>query len=121
MAVILLLEDEIFLQENIADLLELSGHEVHVAANGEQGIRSVQTIPPDIVLCDVMMPVMDGFEFLETLLKNELLKHIPVVFLSARADEFSKRQGLAAGARAYVTKPMKIRELLQVVDGILTA
>ena len=81
---ILLIQDDVILRENTAELLELSNYHVTTAAHGKAGVEIAKTRLPDIVICDIMMPELDGYGVLEALSKNEETKHIPFVFLSAK-------------------------------------
>ena len=98
MTKILLIEDNKDVCENTADILELSNYEVATAANGKVGIDKVREIKPDLILCDIMMPVMDGYEVLEELSKNHETAKIPFIFLTAKVDKSDLRKGMNLGA-----------------------
>jgi PAS domain S-box-containing protein len=108
---ILLADDNADMREYVQRLLQPQ-YQVMAVANGELALKSARERRPDLILADVMMPVMDGFELLRTLRADEDLKSVPVIFLSARAGEESRVEGLDAGADDYLVKPFSARELL---------
>lgn len=112
---ILVIEDEEFIRANIADLLSLEGFEVIEAENGLVGLETAQKQLPDLILCDVLMPKMDGFEVLKNLRENALTINIPFIFLTARAEKKDNRHGMELGADDYLTKPFTITELLNAI------
>jgi len=116
---ILIIEDNEDVRENTADLLELSGYEVAASPDGESGIRKAQTFNPDLIICDIMMPGMDGYQVLETLQKDHNTAGIPFVFLSAKADKSDVRKGMNLGADDYLTKPFEEHELLEAITSRL--
>lgn len=99
--------------------LELEGHEVAVASNGREALEQVEAFRPDLVLCDVMMPVMNGIEVVSRIRRNAATKDLPVIMLSAKAQEMDIRSGKVAGANDYVTKPFDPMELVALVDRVL--
>ncbi|MEB3159941.1 MAG: response regulator, partial [Synechocystis sp.] len=109
---ILVIEDEPGVRENLAEILELAQYEVFVAADGIEGIELARHHRPDLIICDVMMPKMDGFEVLETLQADPDLATIPLIFLTAMADLQNLREGMDLGADDYLTKPFELDELL---------
>jgi DNA-binding response OmpR family regulator len=115
---ILLIEDNHSLREEILNVLELEGFEVRTAENGRVGLERLKEEIPDIVLCDLMMPDMDGYETLQAIRSNPATSTLPVILLTARDDEQCKTRGAELGADDYVTKPFRIPELLGVVQGI---
>jgi DNA-binding response OmpR family regulator len=119
MATILVIEDEDFLRNNIERMLQLKGYNCITAANGKLGIEVLQTAMPDIIVCDVMMPEMDGFEVLENVRNNPKTQLIPFIFLTARADAIDKIRGAELGANQYLTKPFSIVDLLNAIHSIL--
>jgi DNA-binding response OmpR family regulator len=106
------------LREEILNVLELEGFEVRTAENGRVGLERLKEEIPDIVLCDLMMPDMDGYETLQAIRSNPATSTLPVILLTARDDEQCKTRGAELGADDYVTKPFRIPELLGVVQGI---
>ena len=112
---LLLIEDETLIRENLAELLTLNGFAVYVAANGKEGIVQATKQEPDLILCDVMMPEMDGFQTLEVIRANPSLSHTPFLFLTAKADMTDTRKGMALGADDYLTKPFTMDTLLTAI------
>src|ERR1051326_4105511 len=116
---ILLIEDNKEMRENTAEILELSGYSVLTAKNGKEGIALAQNERPDLVICDIMMPVLDGYGVLHALSKSPETAGIPFIFLSARAERSDLRKGMEMGADDYVTKPFDDIELLNAVESRL--
>ncbi|MFI5175886.1 MAG: winged helix-turn-helix domain-containing protein [Terriglobia bacterium] len=109
---ILLIEDDRDIAELVKYNLEKNGFEVHLQANGS-GIQSLlRKVQPNLILLDVMLPDADGFELCKEIRREPTGKHIPIVFLTARAEEFDKVLGLELGADDYITKPFSPRELV---------
>ena len=117
---ILVIENETCIRENPREMLEAEGFRVDEADSGEDGIRQAMEEPPDLVVCDVMMPGKDGFEVLAELRNHESTIHLPFLFLTARADRGSLRKGMELGAEDYLTKPFSRTELLAAVRTRLT-
>ena len=116
---ILLIEDDVILRENTAELLELSNYLVTTAPNGRTGLEIAQIIMPDIVICDIMMPELDGYGVLESLAKNDETQHIPFIFLSAKTERKDVRKGMNLGADDYITKPFEEDELISAIESRL--
>lgn len=116
---ILLIEDDVILRENTAELLELSNYLVTTAPNGRTGLEIAQIIMPDIVICDIMMPELDGYGVLEALAKNDETQHIPFIFLSAKTERKDVRKGMDLGADDYITKPFEEEELISAIESRL--
>jgi len=112
---VLLADDNVDMRDYVRRLLE-SRYEVTAVSNGEEALAAALAKPPDLVLTDVMMPVLDGFELLKTLRSNERTRTLPIILLSARAGEESRVEGLDAGADDYLVKPFTARELLARVE-----
>lgn len=112
MSKILVIEDTELIRENLADILELTGYEVYTAENGKIGVELALKHLPDVILSDILMPIMSGYEVLETLRSNPSTFFIPFIFLSAKADKENIRHGMALGADDYITKPYKNDDLL---------
>ena len=106
---ILVVEDELVLRETLTYNLVKQGYEVSAAADGRQAVEMARQSPPDLILLDIMLPKLDGFEVCR-LLRQEL--HAPIIMLTARSDEVDKVVGLEVGADDYLTKPFSMRELL---------
>lgn len=113
---ILVIEDDPFIRSNILEVLELSGYKVFGSTNGEDGLSMASEISPDLIICDIMMPRMDGFEVKKQLDINPRTKSIPFIFLTANADMKELRHGMAVGADDYITKPFLISDLLQSIQ-----
>ncbi len=116
---LLVIEDNAEVRENLVWLLEASGYAVRSAADGREGLERARAHPPDLILCDVMMPELDGLGVLRALRSEASTATIPFVFLTARADREDLRAGMAAGADDYITKPFSTREVLAAVEARL--
>lgn len=116
---VLLIEDDTVLRENTSELLELSGYDVTTAPNGNAGVETAKKVLPDIIVCDIMMPELDGYGVLESLSKNESTKHIPFIFLSAKTERKDVRKGMDLGADDYITKPFEEEELINAIESRL--
>ena len=119
MKTILLIEDDTALRENTAELLELSDYKVFTAPNGKIGIEKALKETPNIIICDIMMPEIDGYGVLEAISAEESTKHIPFIFLSAKTEHKEIRKGMDMGADDYLTKPFDEQELLSAVESRL--
>jgi CheY-like chemotaxis protein len=115
---ILLIEDNHSLREEIINVLELEGFTVVTAENGRVGLERIQADRPDLVLCDLMMPEMDGYETLKAIRGNPETATLPVILLTARDDDQCQTRCAELGADGYVTKPFKIPELLRALEAI---
>ncbi|GJM32872.1 MAG: transcriptional regulator [Saprospiraceae bacterium] len=113
---ILVIEDNIDVRENLEETLELSGYDVDTAEDGNIGVELALKNTPDLILCDVMMPKLDGFGVLNILSKKPATADIPFVFLTAKSEKADFRRGMNLGADDYVTKPFYKDELLQVIE-----
>ena len=113
---ILLIEDDVVLRETTQELLELSNFDVISAADGKEGVYLATKNIPDIIICDIMMPLMDGYEVLQILSDNDATMHIPFIFLSAKTDHKDIRKGMDLGADDYLTKPFQEDELLSAIE-----
>lgn len=116
MKTILLIEDDKALRENTEELLELSGYSVITAPNGKIGIALAKDNLPDIIVCDIMMPVIDGYGVLENLSADEKTKQIPFIFLSAKTEHKEIRKGMDMGADDYLTKPFEEEDLISAIE-----
>jgi DNA-binding response OmpR family regulator len=116
MARILVVEDEATLRSTVAYNLNKAGHEVRTAGDGEQALALAAAEQPDLVVLDIMLPVMDGFEVCRQLRQRS---SVPVIFLTARDDEIDRVVGLEIGGDDYLTKPFSMRELLARVKALL--
>ena len=119
MAKILIAEDEHDIRELVAFKLRFAGHEVATTANGDEAVQMALQIIPDLILMDVRMPRMTGYDACRTMKADPVLKDIPIVFLSAKGQESEIAAGLEAGAEAYLLKPFAPDQLTERVNGIL--
>ncbi len=119
MTKILVVEDEVSIRENIQDMLEAEHFEVVTAADGASGLQAAKIDHPDLILCDIMMPTLDGYEVLALLRQNSITAAIPLIFLTAKADRASLRQGMELGADDYLSKPFTKDELLKAITARL--
>jgi DNA-binding response OmpR family regulator len=113
---VLLIEDNDEIRENTAEILELANYKVDTAPNGKIGVEKALENAPDLIICDVMMPVLDGYGVLHLLQKNENLKTIPFIFLTAKSERGDFRKGMEMGADDYITKPFSDIELLTAIE-----
>lgn len=116
---ILLIEDNEDIRNNTAEILELSNYEVVVADNGKTGVEKALEHLPDLIICDIMMPVLDGYGVFHAVHKNRSLINTPFIFLTAKTERGDFRKGMELGADDYITKPFTGAELLNAVDSRL--
>lgn len=116
---ILLIEDDALLRENTAELLELYDYEVIKASNGRLGIEKAKEEQPDVIVCDIMMPELDGYSVLKLLYEEENTNLIPFIFLSAKTERKDVRHGMNLGADDYITKPFSEDELISAIESRL--
>ena len=115
MDTILVIEDDKLLVENLAILLESEGYEISIASNGLEGLKSIEKTTPDLIICDINMPHMDGFELKEKLNNSKTTFDIPLLFLTAKTQISELRQGMLLGAEDYIFKPYNSDELISIV------
>lgn len=113
---ILLIEDTDEMRENISEILQLAHYKVTTAPNGKMGVQMAQQTHPDLILCDVMMPELDGYGVVHILKSDPDTADIPFIFLTAKADKTDFRSGMNQGADDYITKPFDAADLLKVVE-----
>src|SRR6187549_181266 len=113
---ILIIEDNHDVRENLSEILTLSGYETFMASNGIEGVQVALDKRPDLILCDIMMPELDGYGVLRILSKNEAFYTIPFIFLSAKTELADIRKGMTLGADDYITKPFDDVELLDTIE-----
>ncbi|HEY9627642.1 MAG: response regulator transcription factor [Oscillatoriophycideae cyanobacterium NC_groundwater_1537_Pr4_S-0.65um_50_18] len=116
---LLLVDDEPGLRQAVQAYLEDDGFTVHVASNAQEGWDLLQRISPDLVISDVMMPQVDGYQFLKQLREDARFQSLPVVFLTARGMTTDRIQGYNAGCDAYLSKPFDPDELVAIVSNLL--
>ncbi len=113
---ILLIEDDSHLRENIMELLELSNYQVLITGNGKDGVEKAIHDKPDLIICDIVMPILDGFSVLHLLQRNDSLKKIPFIFVSAKTNREDYRKAMELGADDFITKPFELTELLNAIE-----
>ncbi|HEY9727360.1 MAG TPA: response regulator [Chroococcales cyanobacterium] len=116
---ILVIEDEETVRENILELLDAEGFDAIAAPNGRIGLELARQQLPDLILCDVRMPELDGYGVLQGIRSDPAMAGIPLIFLTAKASKTDLSYGLELGANAYITKPFTITELLSAISQIL--
>jgi DNA-binding response OmpR family regulator len=116
---ILLIEDNEEILDNTAEILELANYQVFTAENGKVGVEKAFAEQPDLIICDIMMPLLDGFGVLHLLQKNPATQNIPFIFLTAKTEHTDFRRGMESGADDYITKPFSGIELLNAVESRL--
>lgn len=113
---ILLIEDHQEIRENTAEILSLANYEVVEAENGKVGVDKAKVEKPDLIICDIMMPQLDGYGVLHMLSKNPATSGIPFIFLTAKSEKEDFRKGMNLGADDYLTKPFDDIELLDAIE-----
>jgi CRP-like cAMP-binding protein/DNA-binding NarL/FixJ family response regulator len=113
---ILVIDDNTDIRENTAEILDLAGYKTVTAENGKQGVEKAIKEKPSVIVCDIMMPELDGYGVLHLLRKNKDTQHIPFIFLTAKTERSDFRKGMEMGADDYITKPFDDIELLNAVE-----
>lgn len=113
---VLIVEDDASMARVLEVQLKTGGYQVLTAVNGEEGLKLAQGRTPELILSDIMMPIMDGYELCRSVKRDPKLWRIPVILLSAKADRASVIHGYAVGAAKYLVKPMKREELFKAID-----
>jgi CRP-like cAMP-binding protein len=113
---ILVIEDNFDVRENLCEILDLANYETLQAENGKIGVKMVKEHKPDLIICDVMMPVLDGFGVLRILNRDPEYMHIPFMFLTAKAEKTDFRKGMGLGADDYITKPFDEVDLMDAIE-----
>lgn len=116
---IMIIEDNESVRENLVTLLVEEGFETVSAVNGEAALNLLNLKMPDLIICDVLMPKINGFEFYSLILGNEKTASIPFLFLTAKADKDAIKKAESLGSAKYMTKPFKIDDLLETINGAL--
>ncbi len=119
MSKVLIVEDSVSTRQYIADLLTSKGLVVKIASDGVEAMNILKKYRPDIVVMDIVMPRMNGYELCRNIKSNEETKNVPVVICSAKSEEFDRHWGMKQGADAYITKPFKSNELLSTIKQLL--
>ena len=118
---ILIIEDNPSFSRAINHIVEKEGYEVSTASNGMTGLRMAKDNPPDLLILDVMLPGLDGFEICSQLRADESTEKLPIIMLSAKGQEADKTTGLSVGANEYLTKPIDRALLLEKIASLLAA
>jgi len=113
---VLVIEDEVQICSNIQQILTLSDFKTVTASNGVEGLRLAKAEKPDLICCDIMMPVLDGYGVLQALRQDPETESIPVILLTAKVERGDLRQGMELGADDYITKPFSPEELLKAIE-----
>ncbi|MBS1947862.1 MAG: response regulator [Bacteroidetes bacterium] len=116
---ILVIDDNDMIRDNITEMLSLANYKTFSAANGKEGVEIALREKPDLIICDIMMPVLDGYGVLYMLQKNKSVQSIPFIFLTSKSDKTDFRKGMEMGADDYITKPFDSIELLNAVESRL--
>ncbi len=116
MKTILVIDDNPDIRDNTAEILELAGYRTLTAENGKAGVEKAYKEKPDVIVCDIMMPDLDGYGVLHLLRKNETTENIPFIFLTAKTERSDLRKGMEMGADDYITKPFEDIELLNAIE-----
>ena len=118
---ILIVDDEPNLVLALEYLMKKEGYEIRVAADGEMAVEAAAEFRPDLILLDIMMPKMDGYEVCQRIRANPALRDVAIVMLTAKGREVEREKGLALGADHYITKPFSTREVVRTIKEILAA
>lgn len=121
MATALVLEDDDAVRVLVTKLLESNGYTVIAVADGLEGLMALERNTPDVVICDMMMPNLDGMTFTKAIKKHSHTKSLPVIFLTAKTDSRTVAEGISAGAKFYLTKPFSHADLLDKVRQAISA
>jgi CRP/FNR family transcriptional regulator, cyclic AMP receptor protein len=113
---LLLIEDNTDIRETTAEVLEAAGYTVLTESNGKSGYETALKERPDLIICDIMMPVIDGYGVLHLLSKHDEMSGIPFIFLTAKSERSDQRRGMALGADDYITKPFDVIDLLSAIE-----
>jgi DNA-binding response OmpR family regulator len=113
---LLIIEDHHDIRENTAEILSLAGYQVFTAENGKKGVEIALKEKPELIICDIMMPELDGYGVLHLLRKNEATLDTPFIFLTAKTERLDFRKGMEMGADDYITKPFDEIELLNAIE-----
>ncbi|MGA7720910.1 MAG: response regulator [Ignavibacteriaceae bacterium] len=113
---ILFIEDDNFIRENFCEIFAEEGYEMRCVSGGKDGIELATKFLPDLIICDIMMPVMDGFEVKNILSKNKKTSDIPFIYLTAKANIMDAQHAMELGADDFITKPVTATKLLELIS-----
>ena len=116
MKTILIIDDHTEIRENIAEILQLAGYATLTGENGRKGLEIAMKEKPSLIICDIMMPELDGYGVLHLLRKNPETEYIPFIFLTAKTERNDFRKGMEMGADDFITKPFDDIELLNAIE-----
>ena len=116
---ILVIDDNADIRDNTAEILDLAGYKTFTAENGKKGVDIAIKEKPDVIVCDIMMPELDGYGVLHLLRKNTETQNIPFIFLTAKTERSDFRKGMEMGADDFITKPFDDIELLNAIEARL--
>lgn len=116
---ILVIEDNLEIRENISEILELGGYSVITAVNGREGVELAKQKMPHVILCDIMMPELNGYEVFQELKKDSVTSGISFVFVTASAEKSEVSKGIDMGANGYIRKPFEEQELFDAIERCL--
>ncbi len=119
MSTILVVEDSVPQRQMITELLQEMGFDVRIAADGLEALEQIQTAVPDVIVLDIVMPKMNGYELCRRLKADPTTQHLPVVMCSSKGEEFDRYWGIKQGADAYIAKPFQPSELIGTVKQLL--
>lgn len=119
MKTVLIIEDNLEIRENTTEILELANFNVITAVNGKEGIAVAEIKLPDVILCDILMPQMDGYDVIKKIKKNPLTSKIPFIYVTASAEKSEIKMAMDMGADGYVKKPFDVKELMETIHGVL--
>lgn len=118
---IMVVEDDPNILENVIELLSFMDYDVCSATNAIDGLSVIKDKMPDLILADVLMPLRTGYELIEDVRSDSNIQHIPIVLMSAHADNISRERGIETGADAYIVKPFREEELQEVLNSLLSS
>ena len=116
---VLVVDDEIYIVHILDFSLGMEGYEVVTALDGEQALERIESDKPDMIVLDIMMPKLDGYEVCRTIKSNPATRHIPVILLSAKGRNVDQKMGFDVGADDYITKPFSPRKLVERINQLL--
>jgi CheY-like chemotaxis protein len=118
---VLYVEDTEVIRDTITRLLQLNGYEVNIAKNGEEGVTKALQLNPNIILMDLRMPVMSGYNAIEEIRNNPKIKHIPIIVISAWSSKTERTQAKLAGANEFFVKPPDLNRLIETIEKLVSA
>ncbi len=113
---ILIIEDDDIIRDNISDALSLYKYQIYTAVNGREGLHLAIQINPDLILCDIKIPLLNGYEVLEAIKNDENTSQIPFIFISAKSNQEDIHKGMNLGADDYIIKPFLLLDLIKIVE-----